>query len=243
MATVSLKAVKREGVGKESAKKARFAGLIPAVLYGEGDEPVALVVNSREFYPVIHTKAGGNVIIDLAIEGRADNACKAIVREIQYHPVRRDIIHIDFQRISMTKEIIVRVPIAVLGEAVGVKSHGGILEHLLRDVEVQSLPANIPEQVTIDVSDLDIGHSLQVKHLTAEGVKILNDPEASIVTIVAPTIVEEVKVEAPAEAVAAEGEAPAEGAAPAEGEGEKAEKGEKKEEKEAKGKPGRDREK
>jgi large subunit ribosomal protein L25 len=243
MATVALKAVKREGVGKESAKKARAVGLIPAVLYGEGEEPLALAVDSKEFRPVMHTRARGNVIIDLAIEGSSRGDCKAIVREIQYHPVRRDIIHIDFQHISMTRQIVVKVPIVVLGEAVGVKSHGGILEHLLREVEVQCLPANIPEQVTLDVSDLDIGHSLQVKHLAAEGIKILTDSEASIVTVVAPTV-EEVKVEAPAEAVAAEGEAPAEGAAPAEGEAEKAEKGEKPEKGEkGESRQGRDREK
>jgi large subunit ribosomal protein L25 len=224
MATIALKAKARDGVGKERAKKARQVGLIPGVLYGEGEEPLPLVVNSKEFYPVIHTRARENVIIDLAIEGADRGECKAIIRELQYHPVRRDIIHVDFQHISMTKEIVIKVPIMVLGEAVGVKSHGGILEHLLREVEIQCLPAAIPDRVTVDVSELDIGDSLQVKHLTVEGVKLLTDPDASVVTVVAPTVVEEVKVEAPAEAAAAEGAAPAEGA-PAEGEGEaKAEK-------------------
>jgi len=229
MATIGLKAKTREGVGKESAKKARQVGLIPGVLYGEGEKPLPLVVNSKEFYPVIRTKARENVIIDLAIEGADRGECKAIIRELQYHPVRRDIIHVDFQHISMTKEIVVKVPIVVLGEAVGVKSHGGILEHLLREVEVQCLPAAIPDRVTVDVSELDSGDSLQVKHLTIEGVKLLTDPDSSVVTIVAPTV-EEVKVEAPVEAAAAEGEAPAEGA-PAEGTGEGEAKSEKKDEK------------
>jgi large subunit ribosomal protein L25 len=227
MATVELKVKVREGVGKESAKKVRGAGMIPAVLYGEGAEPLAIAVNSKEFYPVIRTKARGNVILDLAIEGADRGVCKAIIREVQYHPVRRDIIHVDFQHISMTKEIVVKVPIMVVGESVGVKSHGGILEHLLREVEVQCLPASIPDQVTVDVSELDIGDSLQVKHLAIEGVKLVTDPDSSVVTIVAPTVIEEVKVEVPAEAV--EG-APVEGEEGAEKKEEGAEKAERKEE-------------
>jgi large subunit ribosomal protein L25 len=219
MATVALKATVREGVGKDNVKKTRMAGMIPAVLYGEGEQPLPLAVDYKEFYPVIRTKARGNVILDLAIEGSDRGECKAIIREIQYHPVRRDILHVDFQHISMTKEIEVEVPVVVVGEAVGVKSHGGILEHLLREIEVQCLPGNIPDRVTVDVSELEIGDSLQVKHLSLEGIKILSDPDTSVVTIVAPTVVEEVKVEVPAEAAAAEGAAPAEGAA-AEGEGE-----------------------
>ena len=225
MATVELKAKMRDEVGKESARRTRDGGFIPAVLYGEGERPLSIAVNSKEFYPVIRTKARGNVILDLAIEGADSGMCKAIIREIQYHPIRRDIIHVDFQHISMTKEIVVRVPIVVTGESIGVKSHGGIIEHLLREIEVQCLPASIPDQVTVDVSELDIGDSLQVKHLTIEGVKLVTDPDASVITVVAPTV-EEVKVEVPvegAEAVPAEGE---EGAPKEEG----AEKAEKKDE-------------
>jgi len=235
MATVELKAKVRDKVGKESAKRDRTAGLIPAVLYGEGESPVALAVNTKEFNSVLHTRARGNVIIDLAIEGGGRGECKAIIRQIQRHPIHRDIIHVDFQHISMTKEIVVKVPIVITGESVGVKSHGGILEHLLREIEVQCLPTSIPEQVTVDVSNLDIGDSLQVKHLLIEGVKLVTDPDASVFTVVAPTVIEEVKVEAPvegAEAAPAEGEAAEE--KKEEGGDKKAEK--KEEEPKAKGK-------
>ena len=228
MATVELKAKVREGVGKQSANRVRLAGFIPAVLYGEGEEPLPLAVNYKEFYPVLHTRARENVILDLAIEGAGHGDYKAIIREIQYHPVRRDILHVDFQHISMTKEIVVKVPIVVVGESVGVKSHGGILEHLLREIEIQCLPTAIPDQVTVDVSNLDIGDSLQVKHLMIEGLKLVTDPDSSVMTVVAPTVIEEVKVEAAAEGAEA---------APAEGEAE-GEAGEKKEEKE--GKEGRE---
>jgi large subunit ribosomal protein L25 len=234
MATVELKAKVRDKVGKQNARKARTDGLIPAVLYGEGESPVALAVNTKEFNSALHTRARGNVIIDLAIEG-GGGACKAIIRQIQRHPVHRDIIHVDFQHISMTKEIVIKVPIVVVGESVGVKSHGAILEYLLREIEVQCLPTSIPEQVTVDVSNLDIGDSLQVKDLTIEGVKLVTDPDASVLTVVAPTVIEEVKVEAPVEGAEA---VPAEGEAGAEKKEEGAEKkGEKKEEEpKAKGK-------
>ena len=231
MATVELKAKVRGKVGKESSKRERSGGFVPAVIYGEGASPLALAVNTKELNSVLHTRARGNVIIDLAIEG-SGSECKAIIRDIQRHPVHRDIIHVDFQRISMTKEIVVKVPIVVMGESVGVKSHGGILEHLLREIEVQCLPTSIPEQVTVDVSNLDIGDSLQVKHLTIEGVKLVTDPDASVVTVVAPTVIEEVKPEVPAEGAEA---VPAEGAAAEEGKEEGAEK--KEEEPKPKGRP------
>jgi large subunit ribosomal protein L25 len=236
MATVGLKAKVRGKVGKESAKRDRTEGLVPAVLYGEGEQPLALAVDNKELYSVLHTRARGNVIIDLAIEGSGRGECKAIIREIQRHPIHRGIIHVDFQHISMTKEIVVRVPIVVTGESVGVKSHGGILEFLLREIEVQCLPTAIPEQVTVDVSNLDIGDSLQVKHLAIEGMKLVTDADASVITVVAPTVIEEVKVEVPVEGAEA---APVEGA---EGEEKKEEGAEKKAEKKeeepkAKGKP------
>jgi len=232
MATVELKAKVRGKVGKESAKRDRTDGFVPAVLYGEGEQPLALAVNNKELHLVLHTRARGNVIIDLAIEGSGRGECTAIIREIQRHPVHRDIIHVDFQHISMTKEIVVKVPIVVTGESVGVKSHGGILEYLLREIEVQCLPTSIPEQVTVDVSNLDIGDSLQVKHLSIEGIKLVTDADASVITVVAPTVIEEVKAEVPAEGAEA---VPVEGAEGAEKKEEGAEK--KEEEPKAKGKP------
>ena len=147
MATVELKAVVRDEMGKGSARKARREGLVPAVLYGEGEKPQPLMVSYRDFYPVIRTAAGENVILDLKIEGVKDGECKAIIREIQYHPVRREILHVDFQHISMTKKITVDVPIEIVGEAVGVKTHGGILEVILREVEVECLPGDLVDEI------------------------------------------------------------------------------------------------
>lgn len=193
MAIVELKVKPREQVGKSGVRKIRQAGFVPAVLYGEGDAVQAVAVDSKEFGTVIHTTAGENVILDLKVEGSGTESCKAIIKEIQYHPVRRDILHVDFQHISMTKKITIRVPVEVTGEAVGVKSRGGILEITNREVEVECLPADIPDRITVDVTALDVGDSLQVKDLQVENALIVSDPETSVITIVAPTVIEEPK--------------------------------------------------
>ena len=210
MGTVALKVRLREKIGKSHARKSRREGFVPAVLYGEGEEARSVEVDSKEFYPVIHTTAGENVILDLKVEGGDGGECKAIIKEIQYHPVRRDILHVDFQHISMTKELVIRVPVEVKGEAVGVKTRGGILEVIHRDIEVECLPGNIPDAISVDVSELDVGDSLQVKNLHVENARIVTDPEATVVTIVAPTVIEEAKPAAEAVAEGEEEEKPAE---------------------------------
>lgn len=211
MATAKLTAVLRESRGKGAARRVRQTGNVPGVLYGEGHEPVALEVGQKEFYHVTHTRAGTNVILDLKVEGGRRAGCKAIIREIQYHPVRRDVLHIDFQEISMKKKVHVSIPIQVVGEPVGVKTKGGVMELLHREVEVRCLPADIPESLTIDVSELDVGDSMQVRDLTFEKGDIIDEPETTVVTIVAPTVVEEKPVAVEAEEVPEGEEAPVEG--------------------------------
>lgn len=211
MATAELKARLRQEKGKGFAKRTRRDGNLPGILYGEGKAPVALEVSFKDFYHVTHTRAGSNVILDLEIEGLDRGECKAIIREVQYHPVRRNVLHVDFQEISMTKKVHVSIPVEIVGEAVGVKTKGGVLELLHREVEVRCLPADIPESIRIGVTDLDIGNSLQVKDLTFEAGEIIDEPETTVVTIVAPTVIEEKpKVE---EEVAVEGEEAKEGEA------------------------------
>ncbi|MGQ9602679.1 MAG: 50S ribosomal protein L25 [bacterium] len=214
MASVTLKARLREKSGKSETRRLRSVNMIPGVVYGHGEESEAIVIDLKHLYPVLHTAARENVIVDLEIEGSGNQASKAIIREIQYHPVTGKILHIDFQHISMTEEITIRVPVDVIGEPIGVKTKGGILERILREVEVECLPANIPEKIVVDVSDLDVGQSLQVKNLRVENARIVSDPESTVVTVVAPAV--EVKPEV--EAVAPE-EVPA-GEEPKEEEGE-----------------------
>jgi large subunit ribosomal protein L25 len=203
MATLSLKTERRSEVGKGVARRLRVAGQIPAVYYGRGEDPIALVVGLKELEDVIHTAEGSNVIVDLKVGGDTPDR-KALIREIQRDPVVGNILHLDLQHISLTEQIVVEVPIVLLGTPTGVKDGGGILEHLLREVEVECLPTDIPSKLEIDVSALNIGDSLHVSDLKAERVTIKTDMDRAIAAVVPPTILEEAK---PAEeAVVAEPE-------------------------------------
>ena len=224
MAVIALSGKRRESLGKGSARKARQSGEIPGVLYGHGEKPVALSVGARAFQVALHTHKGGNPIVNLAVGG---NEFTALIRDAQYDPVSRQVIHLDFQHISLTETIEVRVPLNFTGLAVGVKDGGGILEAILRDVEVRCLPTAIPAGIDVDVSALNIGDSIHVRDLSIPDVEILSDPDATLVTVVPPTVIEEKPAEAVegAEPTAAEPEVIAKGKkdeeGAAEGEGEK----------------------
>ncbi|HLQ65635.1 MAG TPA: 50S ribosomal protein L25, partial [Candidatus Limnocylindrales bacterium] len=152
---------------------------------------------------LIHGASGANVIVDLLVSGAAAADRKALIREIQRDPVVGNILHLDLQHISLTERITVEVPIELIGTPTGVKDGGGILEHLLREVEIECLPTDIPTHLEADVSLLNIGDSLHVSDLKAERVTILTQADRAIATVVPPTVLEEV---APAEAAVAEPE-------------------------------------
>lgn len=226
MEKVILKADVRTGVGKRIAKDLRLKGLIPANVYKGGKDALNLQLSTDDFEEVLQTKAGENVIITLKISGGANVKDKTVlIKEIQRDPVRENILHVDFNEISLTEVLKVNVPIATRGEAIGVKADGGILEHVMWELQIECLPTAIPENVEIDVSNLKIGDSVYVKDIKIpEGVKVLNDPEL-IAVIVKPPKVEAPKVEVVEEAgepelirkkKEAEEEAEAEGAAPKE---------------------------
>jgi large subunit ribosomal protein L25 len=202
MAIVILKSARREGVGKGVARKLRTAGDVPAIYYGRGEEPLPLTVRARELEGILHGAAGSNVIVDLQVTGAAAGERKAILREVQRHPVRGDILHADFQHISLTEKITVEVEVALEGTPTGVKDGGGILEFLLREIEIECLPTDIPTHVTVDVSHLNIGDSVHVSDIKVEKAVVLTEPERTVATVVPPTVLEEAK--------------PAEEAAPAE---------------------------
>lgn len=203
MAIVILKSTRRDGVGKGVARRLREAGNVPAIYYGRGEEPVALTLQVKELETLIHGSAGSNVIVDLKVEGAAAADRKAILREIQRHPVRGNILHVDLQHISLSERITVEVPIVLVGVPTGVKDGGGILEHLLREVEVECLPTDIPEKLTVDVSSLNIGESVHVSDLVIGNVEVRTEAARTVATVVPPTVLEEVK---PAEAAQAEPE-------------------------------------
>jgi large subunit ribosomal protein L25 len=203
MAMQALKGARRNGIGKGVARKLRQTGSIPAVYYGRGEEPIVLTVVVKELEEVILKAEGSNVIVDLKVDGDGVGDRKALIREIQRDPVGGHILHLDLQHISLTETITVEVPVVLTGIPIGVKDGGGILEHLLREVEVECLPTDIPSRLEIDVSALNIGDSLHVSDLKADKVTIVTEGERSIAAVVPPTVLEEAK---PAE----EGEAAAE---------------------------------
>lgn len=201
MEKVSLEAKIREKTGKRSSGRLRRTGYIPAVLYGGKEKSQPLIVNTKDLEKALSTEAGENVIISL--EG-GDKTRTVIVKDLQTDPVRGDLLHVDLCQISLKERLTAAVPIVVRGEAPGVKE-GGILQHRLRELEVECLPTEIPESISVDVSGLSIGDSLHVKDLRVTGdLKILIDREESVVSIVPPTV-EEVAPPTPEE-VAAEPE-------------------------------------
>jgi len=194
MKEIKLKVALREELGKEKVKKLRGLGLIPAVVY-KGKNSLNIKVSAQDLNRVIHTKAGENVVVSLQIEdGKAKKPKTVIIKEVQYHAVKGDILHIDFNEISLTEALTVKVPIAAKGEPVGAKE-GGVLEHVLWEVEVECLPTQIPENISIDVSAMKIGDSVLVKELEIPaGVKVLADPEATVVSLAVPHVEEEAEV-------------------------------------------------
>lgn len=197
----TLVAVRRDTKGKNEAVRTRQAGKIPAVLYGgdsKGGESVA--VDPKELSRILHSQTGLNTIISLSIDGAPDT--RVLVKEYQIDPVTHRLIHADFYRVAMDKVLRVTVPVHLTGEAKGVKVQGGTLDFVHRDVAIECLPADIPEQITVDVTELMIAQGVRVRDLAADGKwKAVSDPDMLIVHIVAPR----------AEAVAA----PEEAAAPA----------------------------
>jgi large subunit ribosomal protein L25 len=194
---------RREGRGKAAAKRLRREGRVPAILYGAVSEPLPLSVAPKDVQRVLHAHAGGGVLVNLRLPGETE-ARTAVVRDLQFHPVRETLIHVDLQAVRMDEEITVEVPIHTVGEAAGVKEQSGILAVLLRTVEVAGLPMVIPERLDVDVSSLRIGDVLTVSDLKLpEGVRVTTPASQAVVTVSPPAAEE---VAAPAAAAAAEPE-------------------------------------
>ena len=207
MEEVILEVQKRIDTGTGSVNRLRKSAVLPAVVYGEGQSPMNLQLPAKEFANLVAGHKGGSFMIKLRIKDGSKHTDKAVlIKEIQHHPVKDTVIHVDFNEISLTKNIRVKVPVAAKGEAVGVKRDAGVLDHVIWELEIECLPASIPEIIEVDVSNLAIGQSIHVKDIILPaGVKVLNDPAAAVLAVVAPA-----KEEAPVSAEAAEGQAKAE---------------------------------
>src|SRR5262245_34176939 len=196
----TLQAEKREGRGKNEARRLRASGRVPAVLYGaKRDTAVEISVDPKSVLRILHSESGVNTLIGLTgIEGATDT--KVLVKEYQLDPVAHKLLHVDFYQVAMDKALTVTVPIVLKGEAKGVKQQGGIVDFVNREIEIECLPADIPEGITVDVSELMLNQGLRVRDLQTAGAKwsAVTDADVMIVHVVAPKA-----EEAPAAAEAA----------------------------------------
>jgi large subunit ribosomal protein L25 len=211
MATVKLQGQTRSERGKQAAKRVRAKGRIPAVLYGEEQENVPLSIDAHDLRVALSTPSGRNVIIQLGMDG-GDEVTRAVIREMDRDPVTREIVHVDLQRISENKPVIMHVPLTLSGESLAVKEGRGILDHTMRELEVKCLPKDIPERIEVDISGLEVKHAIHVRDIEVADVEILDHPDRPVVEILQPTIyAEEVEAEEAAAEEAEEGAEPAEG--------------------------------
>jgi large subunit ribosomal protein L25 len=192
MADVTLTAERREDTGKGVARKLRQGGRIPAVIYGRGREAESLTISRAEFDKILTYTHAGAAVIELTI---GDSTVRTLVRDIQRHPTKKTVIHVDFLEIHAGERIKVDVPIELVGSPEGVRNAGGVLEQFLRELEIEVLPRHIPEHVEVDVTDLEVGRSIHVRDVTIEHAKVLTDPEATVCTVVPPRVEEEPVVE------------------------------------------------
>lgn len=235
MEEIILEASLRQATGTAKIKPLRRSGFIPAVVYGEGKKTLSIMVERKTLLRLFHEHHSENAIINLKVadDNKKVKEATVIIKEIQRHPVKDDIIHVDFNQISLTEEIKVKVPVTTKGEPVGVKVDGGSLEHIVWEIEIECLPTKIPEKIEVDVSQMKIGDTIQVKDLPIpKDIKVLQDLEQAVISITAPVKEEEIVPEAEEgapeepEVIKEKKEVPEEGAAAKE---EKAEKKETKE--------------
>jgi len=200
----NLQVATRTTTGKGAARSLRRQGQVPGVIYGHGREAESVAIDSMALNKMLIGISAATTILDVAIDGRAP--VKALIREIQRDSLRpAEIIHLDLYEVRSDEEITLQVPIRLLGVPDGVRNFGGVLDHVLRELTIEVLPADIPEHVDLEVTALTIGHSLFVRDLTVAKAKILNDPDTPICTVVAPRT-EEAPVAAVEEVVTAEPE-------------------------------------
>jgi large subunit ribosomal protein L25 len=182
--------------GKNANRRLRKSGYIPAVIYGPGKQPRVISIDPGKIKAILHSETGRNTIFSLSVDNSDQN--NAMVKDYQLDPVHGDLIHVDLMEIAMDRLLELTVNIELVGEPVGVKIDGGIMDFVTRSIEVECLPSDIPESVEVDVSNLKINDYIRVKNLQTDSkVKILSDPEIVIVTII-PPVKEEVPVEAEA---------------------------------------------
>ena len=197
---VKLTARPRSESGRNAVKEVRARGGVPAVIYGAKTEPANLEVSHREIEALLSHAVGENILVELEIEegGKTTNRL-SLIQEVQHHPIRREILHVDFHAVSMTDEIEAEIVVESVGEADGVKNFGGLLEQNMRSVTIKCLPQNLPEIIRVDVTALKVGDSIHVRDLPLpKGVEIVDDGDLTVFIVAEPTVAEEPAAAAPA---------------------------------------------
>lgn len=187
MSELVLNVEARKELGKQSAKKLRRDGRIPGIYYIHGEDSVPFTINEKDLHTAIHTDAS---ILDLKFDD--GKATKCVIRDIQWHPISDRPVHVDFMGIKMTEKVQVDLTLHIAGPAIGEKRDGGVMQQVIREISIEALPGDIPEHVEIDITAMEIGDVFRVEDLDLEGdVKILNEPNQTIVVIRPPRVIEE----------------------------------------------------
>lgn len=181
MANATLAAELRTETGKGVARKLRAAGRVPAVIYGHNREPQSLTLDARDLGRLLDKITTGSTVIELSVDGKT---ARTLIREIQRHPVKRTLVHVDFQELVAGEKVTVQCPLVFVGTPEGVRNQGGIFEEILREVSISVDPSSIPNHIDVDVSKLTIGHPIHVRDLTLPaGVTVLDDADLTVCAV------------------------------------------------------------
>lgn len=181
MATASLNATPRTDTGKGVARSLRRNGQVPAVIYGHARQVQSLVVPARDLDRLLQHIAAESTVVELSVDGKVS---RTLIREIQRHPFKRMIMHVDFQELVAGEKVVVRIPLVIVGVPEAVRSGGGVLDQTMRELEIEVDPANMPNHIDVDVTELALGHSVHVRDIKVPaGATVLDDEDASIATV------------------------------------------------------------
>ena len=187
MKSVALKAFPRALARRAGVKKLRASGRVPAVIYGRRTDPQNLEIGLNEIEELIHHSVSETILVDLAVEGGSGGQRLALVQEVQHHPLSGKVLHVDFHEVAEDERVTVTVPVETVGEAAGVKTGGGVLEHVLFKIKVRALPRDLPEVINVDVTNLEIGHSIHLNEIPLPaGVEVIGDKNIPVISVAAP---------------------------------------------------------